>query len=195
MHDKHLSCCTLAWVPIFFLKQLYHHHRVTFYCASFVPTRTFFCGVTPGNAHGLLLSVLGGPYGMPGIEPRSAVCKASTLPAVLSLRPLSCLPLVPPPAPTTRSSKGPSGLLAPVLGIQLLHSLCVNTEFKLPKECYNLGRFVGLLLGSNSVLLRSDSWLCARELGGGWGGAGDRTPSSPVQDTCPALCNISFRLQ
>ena len=35
----------------------------------------------------LLLAVLGGPYGMPGIEPGSAACKANALPAVLSLRP------------------------------------------------------------------------------------------------------------
>ena len=34
-----------------------------------------------------LLAVLGGPYGMLGIEPGSAACKANALPAVLSLQP------------------------------------------------------------------------------------------------------------
>ena len=35
----------------------------------------------------LLLAVLRGPYGMLGIEPGSAACKAHTLPAVLLLQP------------------------------------------------------------------------------------------------------------
>ena len=51
--------------------------------------------VTTGDGQGyfwlctqeLLLAVLGGPYGMPGIEPGSAACKANALPAVLSLWP------------------------------------------------------------------------------------------------------------
>ena len=54
--------------------------------------------VTPGNAQGSswlctqesLLAVLGGPYGMLGIEPGSAACKAHALPAVLSLQPAAC---------------------------------------------------------------------------------------------------------
>ena len=35
----------------------------------------------------LVLVVLRGPYGMLGIKPGSAVCKANALPAVLSLQP------------------------------------------------------------------------------------------------------------
>ena len=39
----------------------------------------------------LPLAVLRGPYGMLGIEPGSAACKANTLPAVLLLQPLTWL--------------------------------------------------------------------------------------------------------
>ncbi|XP_054974048.1 SAFB-like transcription modulator isoform X11 [Sorex araneus] len=46
-------------------------------------------GVTPGSCtQELLLAVLGGPYGMLGIEPGSAACKANALPAVLLLKAL-----------------------------------------------------------------------------------------------------------
>ena len=49
-----------------------------------------FPGTTPGSCtQELLLVVLRGTYGMLGTEPGSVVCKANTLPAVLSLQPQS----------------------------------------------------------------------------------------------------------
>ena len=67
-----------------------------FFLIFFVCFWFFFAfWVTPSNAQGyswlcaqeLLLAVLRGPYGMLGIEPGSAACKANTLPAVQLLQP------------------------------------------------------------------------------------------------------------
>lgn len=45
-------------------------------------------GSTPGTVQGLLLAALEGLYGMLGVEPGPAACKASVLPAVLSFESL-----------------------------------------------------------------------------------------------------------
>ncbi|XP_055001362.1 zinc finger protein 549-like isoform X1 [Sorex araneus] len=63
-------------------------------CGKFFRQRSTLCEhrklhteVLNSSAQGLLRAMYRGPYGMPGIEPKSAVSKASTLPAVLSFQP------------------------------------------------------------------------------------------------------------
>lgn len=82
--------CGLALVVSHDWLRIGFNRGILWHWTGFCLLHLFCLGPIPGNSQGLwqeLLAVLGGPYGVLGIESGSAVYKASTVPAILSLWP------------------------------------------------------------------------------------------------------------